>query len=221
MLQEFQLSRKVKSAPKQHVQKSSAINTTSWLFLDPGPVVFTDCFIATPAALCSWKFGTAKGVGCAFSTWEISDNFSPSSSFGLLSKLGNSLVSKFWRRSAHRQVSICLKEQHGGAAVDKGCLCCSYWEVQRAWLCVPGGIFLAVRWLLANLALLSCPAIEDCSKDGLACTASSWGLGFLTFPKWHLASGGKATWTTTVIFLMNTRAEPTVLTQPRVNALAS
>uniref|UniRef100_A0A8C8B5F3 Uncharacterized protein n=1 Tax=Otus sunia TaxID=257818 RepID=A0A8C8B5F3_9STRI len=71
-----------------------AVQSTQLLgqFLDPGPVAFTDCFIATPAALCSCKFGTTKGAGCAFSTWEISDNFSPSSSFGLLSKPGNSLV---------------------------------------------------------------------------------------------------------------------------------
>lgn len=95
MLQEFQVSRNDEFVPKQHVQKGSAINTTSWQFLDPGPVAFTDCFIATLPALCSWKFGTTKAAGCAFSTWEISDNFSPSSAFGLLCKLGNSLVSGF------------------------------------------------------------------------------------------------------------------------------
>lgn len=59
-------------------------------------------------------------------------------------------------------------------------------------------------WLLANHVLLPCPAIKEaavglcvgttvpCSKEEWACTASSWGLGFFTFPKWHLAAGGEA-----------------------------
>lgn len=60
MLQEFQVSRNVEFVPKEHVQKNSAINTTSWQFLDPGPVAFTACFIAALAALCCWKFGATK-----------------------------------------------------------------------------------------------------------------------------------------------------------------
>ena len=176
-----------------------------------------DCFIDTLAALHSWKFGATKGLGCAFSTWEKSDNFSPSSSFGLLSKLGNSLVSQFWRRPAHREVSISLKELHGTAAMGKGCLCCLYWEVWRPWLCEPGGIFLAVRWLLANLLPSnrrgSCGAVyrhHSLLQRRVGLYYKRQKAGLSQFLKWHLAVEGEATWTTTAIFLMNTRAQPTV-----------
>jgi len=62
--------------------------------------------------------------------------------------------------------------------------------VQRAWLCPPVGIFLGVRWLLADPAFLPYPAIEEAAmgtcmaswflaaKGRQACTASSWGLSF-------------------------------------------
>lgn len=56
---------------------------------------FHGLFYSHSSCTVQLDLGATKGAGCPFSTWEISDNFRPPSSFGLLSKLGNSLVPSF------------------------------------------------------------------------------------------------------------------------------
>lgn len=110
---------------------------------------------------------------------------------------------QFWRRPARRQVSISVTAW-GSSHGQRLPVLFTLGGSERLAVCAWRHIF-GCWWLLANLVLLSCPAIKEaavrlcvgntvpCSKEGWAGTASSWGLGFLTFPKQHLAAGGEAT----------------------------
>lgn len=105
---------------------------------------------------------------CAFSTWAISDNFSPSSSFGLLSKLGNwSLVLKETcpKASLHQCNSMgelpwtrVACAVHTGRFRELGCVCLE-----------------AYFWLLAT-AGKSCLSVLPSHKRG-SCGTVCWHHG--------------------------------------------